>query len=179
MLTQYLSWHWCFWINVPTCGAAQIALFFLLPNVTKKGEDATRISWKEQIEALDLTSTLLIIPAMATLFTALNWAGITYPWSNYRIITLLVVSGVLVICFIVNQIIRGDKAVVPPRIAKTRNVYAGSIFIATAISSLGILEYYAPTYFQAVLGYSPARAGYMMTPCLIGTLVGVFLQGIG
>lgn len=158
---------------------AQIALFFLLPNVTKTGVDATRLSWKEQVEALDLTGTLLIIPAMATLFTALNWAGITYSWSNYRIVTLLVVSGVLGVCFVVSQIVRGDKAVIPPRIAKIRNVYAGSVFIATSMSSLAVLEYYAPTYFQAVLGYSPARAGYMMTPCLIGTLVGVFSQGIG
>jgi MFS family permease len=47
-LTQFLSWRWCFWINLPVCGVAFVLLLLFLdvhnPR-TKLGEGVMAIDW--------------------------------------------------------------------------------------------------------------------------------------
>lgn len=56
------------------------------------------------------------------LLLALQWGGSTYPWSNSRIIGLFCGFGGLLIVFIYSQLRLGDKATLPPRLFKDRNV---------------------------------------------------------
>ncbi len=128
---------------------------------------------------MDITGSLVFVPSLAALFIALNWGGVTYSWNNPRIIALFVVFAVLFAAFILDQILKGDSAMLPLRVLKDRNVIAGAAFSVCVASSLSIEEYYAPTFFQAVLDYSPARSGYFMFPCLIGNLVAMLVQGAG
>lgn len=153
-----------------------LMLFFFLPETSKITE---KLSWKEALRKMDITGTLVLVPGLAALFIALNWGGITYSWSDSRIIALFVVFALLLVAFVVDQVVKGDNAILPLRVLKDRNVYAGAIFSTCVASTLSIQEYYAPTYFQAVLGYSPARSGIMMLPVLIGNIIALVVQGVG
>ena len=110
---------------------------------------------------------------------ALSWAGTKYPWNDPIIVALLVVFAILLGVFVVDQYVKQDAATLPPRIIKNRNVLAGAVFIICLNSGVTVVEYYMPTYFQAIRGYSPARSGYMMLPLLIGTFIGMLIQGGG
>lgn len=151
-------------------------MIFFLPETSK---DRPHLTWTEILRQLDLTGTLVFVPALAALFIALNWGGIVYSWSNPKVIACFAVFGFLLIIFAVDQVVKGDNAILPLRVLKDRNVYAGALYSVCLASSLSITEYYAPTFFQAVLGYSPARSGYMMFPCLVGTTLAFVVQGPG
>ncbi|KAL3261545.1 hypothetical protein ABHI18_003693, partial [Aspergillus niger] len=70
-------------------------------------------------------------------------------------------------------------AALPFRIMKRRSVIAGCIFIMCGNSTGNVLEYYLPTYYQVVRGYTPAKSGYMMLPIIIAGTIGALIHGFG
>lgn len=62
---------------------------------------------------------------------------------------------------------------------KRRSVIAGFIFIMFGNSTGNVLEYYLPTYYQVVRGYSPAKSGYLMLSIIIAGTVGALIHGFG
>lgn len=180
-MTQHLSWRWVFWINLPVGGLAFFGLFFFLPDtrIPKVDEEAGRKTWLQTLKDLDIPGTVLLSGCLSSLFIAFNWAGITYSWSDPKIIALLVVAGVLCTIFVTTQIRMGGAGILPTKVARDRNVIAACLFSICLPSIMGVQEYYAPTYFQAVRGYSPSVSGYLMFPCLVGTIIGLTVQGPG
>ena len=177
-LTQSLGWRWCFYINAPI-GAVTLLLTMYCFSDTRKSSDIARMTFKQKISQLDLLSNLLFLPALTSLFLAFSWAGTKYPWDSGRVIGPLITFVVLLAAFVYNQFRRGDAAALPPRVIKRRTVIAGFIFIMCANSTGNVLEYYLPTYYQIVRGYSPAKSGYMLLPILIGATIGSLVHGAG
>lgn len=177
-LTQSLGWRWCFYIN-PPAGAATLLLTVFCFSDTQKPSDVARMTFMEKISQLDLVSNLLFLPAIISLFLAFSWAGTKYPWNSGKVIGPFITFAVLLVAFVFNQIRRGDAAALPPRIMKRRSIIAGVVFIACANSTGNVLEYYLPTYYQVVRGYSPAKSGYMMLPIIIGATIGSLIHGAG
>ena len=177
-LTQSLGWRWCFYINAPI-GAVTLLLTVYCFSDTRKTSDIARMTFKQKVSQLDLLSNLLFLPALTSLFLAFSWAGTKYPWDSGRVIGPLITFAVLLAAFVYNQFRRGDTAALPPRVIKRRTVIAGFIFIMCANSTGNVLEYYLPTYYQIVRGYSPAKSGYMLLPILIGATIGSLVHGAG
>ncbi|KAJ2998013.1 hypothetical protein NUW58_g465 [Xylaria curta] len=146
---------------------------------TPKPGNIDRMTFKQKALQLDLLSNLLFLPALTSLFLAFSWAGTKYPWNSGRVIGPLAAFAILFAAFVYNQFRRGDAAAIPPRIIKRRTVIAGFIFITCANSTGNILEYYLPTYYQTVRGYSPAKSGYMMFPIIVGATIGSLVHGAG
>jgi MFS family permease len=177
VLTQTIGWRWCFYINAPTGAVTLLLTLFGLSG--KRNPGRTDMTLKEKIRELDIVSNLVFIPAMTSLFLALSWAGTKYPWSSGEVIGPLVTFVALVGAFIYNQFRRGSAAALPPRVMRSRTVIAGFIFIVCVNSAGTVLQYYLPTYYQVVRGYSPAKSGYMMLPIIIGGVIGALIHGAG
>ncbi|QKX63123.1 uncharacterized protein TRUGW13939_10291 [Talaromyces rugulosus] len=176
-LTQSLGWRWCFWINLPIGALSLAAMVFLFSDPNTPEENGLTLSQK--LRQLDLVSNCLFIPSLTALFVALSWAGTKYPWSDGKVIGLFVVFSVLLASFIFNQHRRGDAAVLPFRVLKSRSVIAGFIFTTCTNSMTNVLEWYLPTYYQVIQSRTPSESGYFMIPILAGMMLGLFLQGIG
>jgi hypothetical protein len=101
---------------------------------------------KEQIKELDLIGSLFFLPALISLLLALQWGGTKYAWGSGQLIGLLVVFGVLILVFMGVQWWAGDRATVPPRLIKNRNIW-GSAFYAVAIGA----AFYVLTYYVSSL----------------------------
>lgn len=123
-------------------------MFFLFSDPGNRPQDT--LTFAQKITELDLVSNCLFIPALTALFVGLSWAGTKYSWADGRVIGLLVVFVVLLAAFIYNQYRRGDSAVLPFRIIKSRSVIAGFIFTTCTNSMTNVLEWYLPTYYQIV-----------------------------
>ncbi|KAJ6083347.1 hypothetical protein N7467_007482 [Penicillium canescens] len=177
-IMQSLGWRWCFYINAPI-GATTLLLTMCCFSDTPKPNDVARMTLKQKILQLDLVSNLLLIPALTGLFLAFSWAGTKHSWNSGLVIGPLVAFGVLITAFIYNQKRRGDAAALPLRIMKRRSVIAGFIFIMCGNSTGNVLEYYLPTYYQVVRGYTPAKSGYMMLPIIIAGTIGALVHGFG
>lgn len=174
VLTDKVSWRWCFWINLPLGGVAMfiIAFFLKLPNPKKE-----KTTLSEKLHQLDPIGTALFLPSVVCLLLALQWGGTTYPWGNARIIALLVLSAVLFAAFAAVQSWKKETATVPPRIMKRRAVGAAMWLAFSNGSSMMILVYYIPVWFQAIKGVSAEESGIRMIPFVLSLVVASMSAG--
>ncbi|RYP10429.1 hypothetical protein DL764_000612 [Monosporascus ibericus] len=142
--------------------------------------DAAQISQSvfDLIKRFDPLGTLVFMPAIVCILLALQWGGTTYPWKSGSIIALFVVSGVLLVSFIVIQWRAQDNATVPPRIFKNRTIWSCAIYQFTLGAGFFVFIYFVPLWFQAVQGVSAIESGTRNLPMLIGNIVGTTIAGI-
>lgn len=178
VIVESLGWRWCFYVNAPI-GVVTLLLTMYCFLDPPKPREIAGMTLKQKIWQLDLVSNLFFIPALTGLFLAFSWPGTKYSWDSGPVIGSLVAFAVLIIAFTYNQIRRGDAAALPLRIMKRRSVIAGCIFIMCGNSTGNVLEYYLPTYYQVIRGYTPAASGYMMLPIIIAGVIGALIHGFG
>ncbi|KAI0016187.1 MFS general substrate transporter [Xylariomycetidae sp. FL0641] len=174
--TQHVTWRWCFYINLPL-GAVSIAGAIWLLQLSASGSKSS--TWMEHIKHLDLQGTLLLfVPSMTTLTLALQWGGIQYAWSNWRVILLLIVFGVTLLAWGAWQVYRRELATVPPRIIQQRSIYVG-LFHITVIGAINFTAaYYIPIWFQAVHDYTAQVSGVNYIALSLSTSVCSLLCGV-
>ncbi|KZF26350.1 putative MFS multidrug transporter [Xylona heveae TC161] len=172
--TTNVTWRWCFYINLPI-GAVTIAIIIFILKLPAPQKAGTPI--KQQINQLDPLGTICFLPGIICLLLALQWGGSTYAWSNGRIIALFVIFGVLIISFIAIQIWRQENATVPPRIIKMRSIAAGVIFAFCLGSSLMVMVYFLPMWFQAIKNVSAVKSGIMSIPMVLSLVIASIIGG--
>ncbi|KAK6443058.1 hypothetical protein LTR95_000773 [Oleoguttula sp. CCFEE 5521] len=175
-LTQSAGWRWCFYISLPL-GGATLLLTYVLFSEAPKADDVARLTTKAKLKQLDPISNVVLVSSLISLFFALNWAGAKYAWNSGTIIGLLVTSVVLAAFFGYRQYQQGEKAVLAPRILKSRVVLTSLLFVVLFNSAENVLEWYLPTYYQVVHGYTPAQSGLLMLPILIAATIGAIGSG--
>ena len=82
--TQHLTWRWCFYINLPIGGVTAAGLVFLLKLTPAKSDG--KVPLMADFRTLDPVGNIIFAPAIICLLLALQWGGVTYAWSNARII---------------------------------------------------------------------------------------------
>lgn len=170
------TWRACFGICLPLNAAALGIMWFYLqmpdlPDVS--------LPFREKIRRLDLFGLAAFVPAITCLLVALQWGGITFGWSDGRIITLLVFFAILFAVFIALQWYHKQTATLPLHILGNRNLLAGSWFCSCANGTLAVVEYYMSIYFQGPRQKSASQAGLFALPMIIGLCVSCILAGAG
>ena len=161
--------------NLPIGAVTFVLLVFIL-HLPAAGTVNTPI--RQKIAQLDPLGSLFFLPSVVCFLLALQWGGSTYAWNDGRIIALLVVSVVLIVCFIAIQVMRPDTATVPPRIIKQRSIAAGVYFSICNGGSLLVLVYYLPIWFQAIQGVSAVESGIRNLPVVLSLVVASISAGI-
>ncbi|KAK3292697.1 major facilitator superfamily domain-containing protein [Chaetomium fimeti] len=167
--TDRLTWRWCFYINLPIGGAAMLAIFSFLHIEQKLNEEGLTVV--QRILSLDLLGMSMLVPSIVCLLLALQWGGTEYAWNSSVIIGLFVGFAVMAIIFIGIQIWKGDKATLPPRLFKNRDVLCAMFFTFFFGAAFFPLVYYLSIYFQAVQGDSAVQAGIKLLPLLISVVI--------
>jgi MFS family permease len=182
-----LTWRWCFYINLPfgLITTLFIVFFFTSPKRTK----AAKLTAFQQLSQMDLLGSFFFLPGVVCLLLALQWGGTKYPWGNGRIIALLVIAPCLLAAFVAVQIWRQEKATVPPRIFKNRNIWACAFFGACLGGAFFVMIFYVsisritsrrgfsltifqlPIWFQAIKGVSAVKSGIMNLPLILGLVI--------
>ncbi|KAJ5675785.1 Sucrose symporter plant [Penicillium macrosclerotiorum] len=157
--TDHATWRWCFYINLPL------------------GAERSQKTPMDIFLDLDPMGTVIFVPAIVCLLLALQWGGVTYEWSNGRIIALFVIFGLAVFAFIALQVVLGNKATVPTEIARQRTIAFASFFGLCIGGSFLIMIYYIPTWFQAIRGVTAVRSGIDSLPMILSNVIGIILSG--
>lgn len=140
LLTDRLSWRWCFFIQLPLVIAAiTLIVSFLDMSV---GEVAGSHSISSVLRKLDIMGMVIFMPAMSLLILALQWGGQKYKWSDWPVVLPLCLFATLLCLFIWHQSRLGQRATVPLHILRRRNVLLGFLFSFCNNGSLNIVEYY-------------------------------------
>ncbi|KAF2469248.1 major facilitator superfamily transporter [Lindgomyces ingoldianus] len=175
-LTSNASWRWCFIINIPI-GMVTIVIFLLLVKATP-GKEASKKSPLEHLKMLDPIGAGLLIPAVTCLVLALQWGGSQYAWSSWRIILLLVLSGLLGIAFITSQKFNPEIATISPRVVTQRTVASSFYYSTCTGGAMMTVVYWIPIWFQAIKSATPIKSGEMTIPLLVSQSLGSIFGGI-
>jgi hypothetical protein len=164
-----------FYINLPIGGATIIALMLILKIPTPPGSAGLTI--KQQFLRLDPIGTIVFLPGVVCLLLVLQWGGVQYPWNSARVIILLVLSGVLLITFVIIQIHLKESATVPPRIIKQRSVAAGFFYTFCFGASMMVMVYFVPVWFQAIKNVTAVESGIRVLALVLALVVGSIING--
>jgi EmrB/QacA subfamily drug resistance transporter len=154
LLTEHLSWHWIFFVNVPV-GLIAIAASFLLITESKD----------ETHENLDLPGLATSALGLFALTYGLIEAN-TYGWTSGRIVGSFVVAVVSLATFV--QIERRRRSPMLDLSLFRSGTYAGAnvAMLLVALAMFGIF-FFVSLYMQNVLGYSAVQAGAAFLPMTV------------
>ena len=154
LLTEHLSWHWIFFVNVPI-GVVAIAASYLLITESK---DSTH----ENLDLPGLGTSALGLFALTYGLIEAN----TYGWSSARIVGSFVVAIVSLTAFIVIE--RRRRAPMLDLSLFRSGTYAGAniAMLLVALAMFGVF-FFVSLYMQNVLGYSAVQAGAAFLPMTI------------
>ncbi len=151
LLTQHLSWHWIFFVNVPV-GVIGIVVSYLFITESK-----------------DTTHVRLDLPGLVT--SALGLFALTYGlieaneygWSSARILGSFAVAIVSLVAFVVLE--RRQRAPMLDLSLFRSGTYAGAniAMLLVALAMFGVF-FFVSLYMQNVLGYSAVQAGAAFLP---------------
>ncbi|MEU0334137.1 DHA2 family efflux MFS transporter permease subunit [Streptomyces sp. NPDC006193] len=169
-LTEHVSWHWIFWLNVPL-GLAALPL--------------ARLRLAESYGAgarLDVPGTLLASGGLFGIVYGLV-RGPADGWTDSVVLTTLVAGGALLAGFAVYSS-RAAHPMLPMRLFRSR-AFSG-INAASLLMFVGMFGsiFLLSQYMQGVLGYSPTEAGLRMLPwtgmpMLVAPVAGILSDRVG
>ncbi|KAL8667149.1 MAG: hypothetical protein Q9168_007327 [Polycauliona sp. 1 TL-2023] len=175
VFTDHLSWRWCFYINLPIggLGAAIILFTFRTPDAFKP----VKATMKEKMLQMDFVGSFLIMAAVVCFILALQYGGITKPWSDKTVIGLMVGFGLITIAFCINEWYQGERALLQKRLLRRRVIWVAGLDVVLLGGGFFVLLYYLPIYFQSVSGVSPSESGIRNIPLVVGVSIFTVLSG--
>jgi EmrB/QacA subfamily drug resistance transporter len=154
ILTDLLSWHWIFLVNVPVGIVVFLLSVRLLPAPAPAA--AGRIDWAGAI-----TVTGALVLAVYAIVNGNDWG-----WGDSRTLGLLGAAVLLLGAFLVTES-RTASPLVPLRLFRIRSVStANGIGV---LMSAGMLAwfFFSALYLQQILGYTPLEVGLVYLPAMI------------
>ncbi|GAM35921.1 hypothetical protein TCE0_018r04622 [Talaromyces pinophilus] len=173
--TSYLTWRWCFYINLPIGAVSMLIVVFFL-HLSPPQQAA--LNFQQKFIRMDLIGNLLFLPSIISLLLALQWGGTTFAWNNVRIIVLFILFGVLLMCWVVTQVRGNENATVPPRIFQQRTIISGFCFSACIGGVMLSMSYYLSIWFQAIDGVDALQSGIRNLAFILALIVSSILAGI-
>ncbi|THU87242.1 MFS general substrate transporter, partial [Dendrothele bispora CBS 962.96] len=170
VFTDHVSWRWCFWINLPTGGAATLILFFFL-NLNPRPHK----TFKEHAREFDFIGLLLIVAGVLCLLIGFNSSETS--WSSAETIALVAAGACLLVLSGFYESFTTKSAILPRRLFQTRTTSIILISAFTHALTFFPGAYYLPVYFQ-ILGASATGAGVRMIPFSCGSAILSAISGI-
>jgi EmrB/QacA subfamily drug resistance transporter len=164
-LTDHWSWRACFWVNLPVGAVAVAAIYFEFPHMKPRG--STR--------RLDWAGFATLIGTVVPLLLALTWAT-QYGWTSMRVESLLLLSAVMLALFLFVES-RAAEPVIPLMLFRDPIIAICSVCaFVLGMGMFGVIIY-LPLFMQGVLGVSATQSGNLLTPLMMGAVVGSIAGG--
>lgn len=164
-ITQYASWRWIFYVNLPVGAAALTAIIVGLrprpPGPAPK---------------IDVLGALLLVAGTVCLLLMLSWGGSAYPWLSAPVLGLAAAAALAVAMLALVEP-RAAQPLFPPDLFHNRVFVVGAAVMALAAMALFAAAVFLPLMFQLLMGASPARAGLMIAPMMGGVIVASIVGG--
>jgi EmrB/QacA subfamily drug resistance transporter len=164
-LTESVSWHWIFFVNLPVGAVALFVIWRLLPTI--KRPDASR--------NLDFLGAGVFTVAVATFLIGLTNKQ-SADWATPQVGGLIAIGLLLGAVFVWIES-RAKEPIVPLDLWRNRT-YATSI-ASTFLISFGFFgaAVFLPQWFQFVKGVSPTESGLQTLALLAGLIVSSIAAG--
>ena len=165
LFSEYGSWRWIFFINLPLGAVALWALH------RRFREQVVR-----RTHQVDYLGAVLLTVGCSSLILGLIEGGTAWAWGSLISITLLTTAVVALVLFV--RVERtAPEPVLPLWVFRRRVLVAGNL-VGILVGALLIgLSSYIPTYVQQVLGTGAVEAGFALGALTIGWPIAASLSG--
>jgi len=156
VFSQYLSWRWIFFVNLPV-GA--LAAWMLVRHFHERVE--------RKRHSIDYAGAGLLAAGCSLLILALLEGGRSWAWGSPVSIGLLALSAALLAAFAYAE--RRAAEPILPMWMFTRRVLVGANAVSLLVGAVLIgLTSYVPTFAQGVLGFGALLSGFALAAMTIG-----------
>src|SRR5262245_37893604 len=168
-ITEYSSWQWIFWVNVPI----GLILLPLLTRVRESRGGAGRLD--------PVGTTLVTLGLFGVVFGVVRGNG--HGWTSAQVLGALIVGGLLLVAFLAWEV-RVRAPMVPLRIFRNRGfALTSAVSLVMSFGMFGAV-FLSAQFLQTVQGYSPLAAGvrtlpWTAMPVLAAPLSGLLSDRIG
>ncbi|GAA2105033.1 MFS transporter [Streptomyces albiaxialis] len=164
VLTDALSWHWIFFINLPI----GIAVFVLALRSLPADRGLGLAAGADGPGALLVTAGLML-----GIYTVVQVES--HGWTSARTLGLGALAVVLLVGFVVRQA-TVRTPIMPLRIIRSRSVAGANLVQVLMVAALFSFQILVALYLQQVLGYGAAKTGLAMLPA--AAVIGVVSLGV-
>ncbi|MEV6212328.1 MFS transporter [Kitasatospora sp. NPDC051914] len=159
LLTEYLNWRWCLFVNIPIAVGAALGAFYVLQH--------DHIAKHHRVK-LDLPGAFLGCGGLLAIVYGTSEA-VTRGWGDWLVLTCLCGGVALLGVFVLFER-RTDHPLLPLHLVRDRNRGGGAISVGMAMVGMFGLFLFLTYYMQVVKGYSPVMAGVSFLP-MTGAIV--------
>jgi EmrB/QacA subfamily drug resistance transporter len=165
LITDSLSWHWVFFINVPIAAVSLFLIARQFPSVEAVN--------KKKIDFVGMSVLGLFLLDLLLFFT---WAGNDFQWISYESGIMVLAAALLLGAFIFLEF-RAEDPVIAPRLFKNRTFVCGAF--AMLIFGLGLTGAmaYLSMFGIFIFGLSSREAGYMLIAMVAGLMITAMTSG--
>jgi EmrB/QacA subfamily drug resistance transporter len=161
VLTDVLSWHWIFMVNLPIGIATVVLAKRLVP-------DRPGLGLKEN--KVDVPGALMLTGGLMLAVYAI--VGVEKEgWDSTQTLGLAAIALVLLTGFVVRQA-RIAHPLLPLRLFRSRNVTGANLVLLGVLAGMFSVFFFGARYAGEILGYSPIEIGLAFLPMtlLIGAV---------
>jgi len=172
-LVQNFSWRVVFYVNVPLGIIAFVATFALYKEKAAFG--STVVDW---IGSVSYASAILLLLLSAT------WIGEDPNNLRSPLVWLMPVLAVAAGVYFFRHEARFPNPIIAPDLIRLRPLIAANLYnLVFGMGNFGVLAFF-PTYFEEKYGFSPALAGFLLTPravmmVLVSIIASVYIIRFG
>jgi EmrB/QacA subfamily drug resistance transporter len=163
-LTQALSWHWIFFVNVPI-GIVTLALAVRI----LKAETGPGLRAGADVLGAALVTAGLMLGVFAIVGTS------DHGWTSARTLVLGAVAVALLGGFAARQVTAATP-LLPPRVLRPRNVWGANLVLGLTVAGLLGMFFTGALLLQRIYGYDAIETGLAFLPVSVG--IGVFSLGV-
>jgi EmrB/QacA subfamily drug resistance transporter len=161
ILTGWASWRWVFVINVPFGIIAAVVASTYLRELRNR-DAAVR---------LDVTGAVLVTSSLAALiYGVVNTT--TKGWTSSTTLEWFIGAAVGLVAFFFWEATVASHPLVPFRIFRSRPLSTANVVMFLVAGAFFAMWYFLTFYFQRILGYGPAKAGFAFLPMALAIIAG-------
>jgi EmrB/QacA subfamily drug resistance transporter len=165
LLTDWLSWHWIFYVNLPV-GA--VALYVIARSMHHRAPT--------HAHKIDYLGSALMTGAVTSGLLVLALGGTEWPWGSNEVKYLSALTVVLAAALLFH-VRRVPEPVLPPDLFRNRVFNIASVVLALTFMGMMGSSVFFPLLFQMVMGVSPAHSGLLTMPMMVGLVISSTLNG--
>jgi EmrB/QacA subfamily drug resistance transporter len=162
ILTNYLSWRWVLFVNVPIGLALIVGAYLYLHHSERLHSGRFDV----------LGAALSVGWSVSAVYAFINAAN--HGWSNTTTVWVLVLAGVLLISFVAWEARGAAEPMMPMRIFENRNRGGAYVVMLVVGAAMFGMFYFITFFVQLVREYGPLKTGVSFLP--VALTIGITSQ---
>jgi EmrB/QacA subfamily drug resistance transporter len=165
VFSQFVSWRWIFYVNVPICILAAVMIIRALHESVEKKQ-----------HRIDFLGAALIMAGMSLVILAVLEGGVAWAWDSPMSIGAFVGGGLLLLAFFLVEF-RAAEPILPIWVF-SRRLLASTSLVGLGVGAIVIgLSAYVPTYLEGSIGEPPIVAGLALAALTLGWPISAAFAG--